>query len=334
MPDAPVTVGRALEVRLFGQAAIVADGQPFRLATPRKSLQVLAYLLMHRAAHVSRDYLAFLVWPDEDEERARARLRSTISDLLRVLPQPGSDFIGTSTDEVWWNNDVNLWLDVDAFVEASQDAARLEEALALYRGDLLPELYDEWIYGFRERFRNIYSTVLAQLVSETRRRGDLTRAIELARLILQTDPWREDIVRRIVALRYELGDAAGAISEYRRFAARLREEMDVDPMPETVALAERITKGDAIAQDGPDTEPAREPRPQRTRCGAVRRARARDGAALRSVEPREDAAWRRRLRRRRTGNRKNAARARVHVRRRRERRPGALRRHRIPRSLS
>ncbi len=265
MPDAPVTVGRALEVRLFGQVAIVADGEPFRLATPRKSLQVLAYLLMHRAAHVSRDYLAFLIWPDEDEERARARLRSTISDLLRVLPQPGGDFIGTSTDEVWWNNDVNLWLDVDAFVEASQDATRFEEALALYRGDLLPELYDEWIYGFRERFRNIYSTVLTQLVSETRRRGDLTRAIELARLILQADPWREDIVRRIVSLRYELGDAAGAISEYRQFAARLREEMDVDPMPETVALNERIIKGDAIAQDGPDGEPAPEPHPQRSR---------------------------------------------------------------------
>ena len=221
---------------------------------------------MHRAARVSRDYLAFLIWPDEDEDRARARLRSTISDLLRVLPQPGSDFIGTSTDEVWWNNDINLWLDVDAFVKASQDPARLEEALALYRGDLLPELYDEWIYGFRERFRNVYSTILAQLVSETRRRGDLARAIELARLILQTDPWREDIVRRIVALRYELGDAAGAISEYRQFAARLREEMDVDPMPESVALAERILKGDAIAQNEPDGELASEPRPQRTRA--------------------------------------------------------------------
>ncbi len=146
---------------------ITVDGQAFRLATPRKSLQLLAYILMHRAAPISRDYLSFLFWPDEEEGAARTRLRSTVSDLLRVLPQPGADLVGTSADALWWNDGVDLWLDVDAFVEASKDEARLEEAVALYRGDLLPELYDEWLYGFRERFRNVYLTILTQLVSQS-----------------------------------------------------------------------------------------------------------------------------------------------------------------------
>lgn len=84
----------------MGQVAIAVDGEPFRLATPRKTLQLLAYLLMHRAAPVSRDYAAFLIWPDEEEGVARSRLRSTISDLLRVLPQPGGDFVGTNAEEV------------------------------------------------------------------------------------------------------------------------------------------------------------------------------------------------------------------------------------------
>ena len=131
---------------------------------------------------------------------------------MRVLPQPGGDFVGTNADEVWWNGEVDLWLDVDAFVEAAKDRVRLEEAVALYRGDLLPELYDEWLYGFRDRFRNVYLTALARLVSEMRKRGDFSRAIDVARKILESDPWREDIVRRIVALRYESGDAAGAIA--------------------------------------------------------------------------------------------------------------------------
>ena len=191
---------RSLGVRLLGQPAITVEGRAFRLATPRKSLQLLAYLLMHRTAPVSRDYLAFLFWPDEEEGAARARLRATFSDLLRVLPQPGTDFVGTSADGLWWNTDVDLWLDVDAFVEASKEGARLEEAVALYRGDLLVELYDEWIYGFRDRLRNVYLTVLARLVSEMRKRGDFSQAIDVARKILESDPWREDIVRRIVAL--------------------------------------------------------------------------------------------------------------------------------------
>ena len=249
------TQRRTLEVRLLGQVEVTVDGRPFRLATPRKSLQLLAYLLMHRAAAVSRDYLAFLLWPDEEESVARGRLRSTISDLLRVLPQPGGDFIGTNTDEVWWNGEVELRLDVDAFSDAAKDPERLEEAVALYRGDLLPELYDEWLYGFRERFRNVYLTTLTQLVSALRKRGEFMRAIETARKVLEADPWREDIVRRIIALRYESGDAAGAISEYRTFESRLREEMDVEPMPETLALAERVVRGDVAGEDDGDTTP-------------------------------------------------------------------------------
>ena len=67
-------------------------------------------------------------------------------------------------------------------------------------------------------------------------------------------------MRRIVALRYESGDAAGAISEYRTFESRLREEMGVDPMPETVALAERVVRGDIAGEDDGDAMAAPVPR--------------------------------------------------------------------------
>ena len=239
----PPTERRSLEFRLLGQLAVKVDGAGFRLATPRKTLQVLAYLLLHRTAPVSRDHLAFLVWPDEEETVARARLRSTINELLHVLPQPAHDFLTIDTETLSWNGSIDLWLDVDAFLDASKDGSRLDEAVEYYRGDLLPQLYDEWIYGIRERLRNIYVGDLTRLVAETRKRGDLVRSIEIARRILEMDPWREDIVRRIIGLRYESGDAAGALSEYRRFAARLRDEMGVDPMPETAAAAERAVAG-------------------------------------------------------------------------------------------
>jgi hypothetical protein len=42
-----------LDIRLFGHLEVTHDGAHFALATPRKALQVLAYLLLHRAA-VSR----------------------------------------------------------------------------------------------------------------------------------------------------------------------------------------------------------------------------------------------------------------------------------------
>jgi hypothetical protein len=86
------------------------------------SLEVIAYLLLHRAAPVSRDYLAFTLFPDDEEATALSKLRRTLSDLQRVLPQPASSYIAIDTEKIAWNRDAAVWLDVDAFVEASRDA--------------------------------------------------------------------------------------------------------------------------------------------------------------------------------------------------------------------
>lgn len=233
---------------------VALDGGRFSLATPRKSLQVLAYLLLHHAVPVSREYLAFLLYPDDEEGAARAKLRATLSELPKILPAPADQYVSIETDKIAWNPDADLWLDVDAFEEASNDRSRLGEAIELYRGDLLPEIYDEWLDVIRERYRNAYLRCLTERVSEARRNANLALAIETARRVLAVDPWREDMVRRIIAMRYESGDRAGALSEYAGFAKRLRAEMGADPMAETAAVAERISRG----QDTSDEESAQE----------------------------------------------------------------------------
>lgn len=244
----------SLHIRLFGHLEVALDGAPLRLATPRKSLQVLAYLLLHRAAPVSREYLAFLLYPDDEESAARAKLRATLSELPKILPKPAERYVIIDTEKVAWNPEADVWLDVDEFLDASVDGTRLAEAIDLYRGDLLPEIYDEWLDAIRERHRNAYLRCLSERISESRRNGDLRLAIETARTLLAADPWREDVVRRIIAMRYESGDGAGALREYAEFAKRLRAEMGAEPMLETTAVAERISQGLAPASEDGEAE--------------------------------------------------------------------------------
>jgi DNA-binding SARP family transcriptional activator len=253
-PAQASTPGR-LEFRLFGHLEVTLDGRPFKLATPRKSLQVLAYLLLHRGTAVSREYLAFLLYPDDEENAARAKLRATLSDLVKTLPQPASQYVMVDTDKVSWNPSTEVWLDVDVFDDAATNRRRLAEAIDLYRDDLLPEIYDEWFEAIRERHRNTYLRCLTERVAEARRNADLALAIETARKVLAIDPWREDVVRRIIAMRYEAGDRAGALQEYTSFTKRLQEEMGAKPMAETTAVAERIAKDESPGDD--EDEPAR-----------------------------------------------------------------------------
>ena len=49
-----------LHISLFGHVAVEVNGTPFKLATPRKTLPVLAYLLLNRDAPIARDFLAYV----------------------------------------------------------------------------------------------------------------------------------------------------------------------------------------------------------------------------------------------------------------------------------
>ena len=115
-----------LRIRLFGHVAVELDGAPFRLATPRKTLPILAYLLMNRDVRVARDFLAYVMWPDEEEESARSKLRMNLYELGRILPPSlaGSALLVT-TDSVGVRPDLRLWLDVEEFDLVTAELFRL-----------------------------------------------------------------------------------------------------------------------------------------------------------------------------------------------------------------
>ena len=66
---------RGLEVALFGHVHLSFGGKPFEFSAPRKTLPILAYLLVHRETAISREFLAFLMWPDAEEEVLRVAVQ-------------------------------------------------------------------------------------------------------------------------------------------------------------------------------------------------------------------------------------------------------------------
>jgi DNA-binding SARP family transcriptional activator len=251
--DAPLSGPEPeIRIRLFGHVAVEVNREPFRLATPRKTLSILAYLLLNRDAPIARDFLAYVMWPDDEEEAARTKLRMNLYDLARVLPpELAGRALIVDGDSVRLRPDLRLWLDVEEFDRLANDPQGLEKAVGLYRGELLTAVYDEWVFPERERRRNAFLAALMQLVSQARRQRDFVRGIARAQQILAIDPWREDVVRQVMALRSESGDRAGALAEFERFTKLLRLELNVQPMPETLTLHEAIARGDVSQPDVP-----------------------------------------------------------------------------------
>jgi predicted ATPase/DNA-binding SARP family transcriptional activator len=233
-----------LRIHLFGALRLFDNEQPLKFSSLPKTLPLWAYLLLNPAPSTPRDQLAYTLWPDVSEAEARGNLRRHLHDLRRALPTAPQEcpWLLADTNTVQWNPEADDWLDIESFAQLSADPTRLAEAVTLYTGDLLPNVYEDWVIFHRERLRNRFFDCLLQLVQQTRGQGNYPQAIAYAQQILQHDPIREDVVRELMTLRHEGGDRAGALQEYQRFAQRLREELDVAPMLETSALYDAIAR--------------------------------------------------------------------------------------------
>ena len=238
-----------LEVRLFGQVSLRLEDEPLPVRVPARALALLAYLLLHRDRPLARDAVAFAFWPDSPEDEARAKLRTHLHYLTRGLlpPEGGDPWILSDVRSIRWNPAMPVWVDVAEFEERSRDRSQAAGAVALYAGDLLAGFDDEWIEVPRARLRDTAVSALNTLAQEARAEGDRYGAIAAMQRLLAVDPYREDAVRMLIALRQELGDRAGAVKAYRDFAQRLKADLGVDPMPETVAAGEGLMANDVPA---------------------------------------------------------------------------------------
>jgi serine/threonine-protein kinase len=222
---------------LGGQELHVVLAQPKRAA-------LLCYLALAspRGFH-RRDTLLALFWPEHDTERARNALSQAVHFLRRSL---GTGAIVSRNGDALSLDRGAVWCDAVAFEEAL-DSGRTAEALDLYRGDLLtafhvsdaPE-FERWADLERERLRRRAANAALDLAREEEARGGTLRAPRWLRRALEISPYDEGTLRRLLRRLDEAGDRAEAIQEYDAFARRLRSDLELEPAPETAALADAI----------------------------------------------------------------------------------------------
>ncbi len=233
---------RTVRIHLFGRPHLSEDDVPLKFKAPARALSLLTYLFVHGSAPLSRDAVAFALWPDDMESDARANLRRHLFYLTNdVLPPPAphTPWIVADKRTIGWNAEAAAWCDLREFERLSA-AGDASEAVALYRGDLLEGFEDEWLEAPRERFRELQVRLLLDLIAGSRAAKAHAAGIGYARQLLAIDPWREDGIRALIELRNANGDRAGALATYRDFVKRLEAEMGVAPMPETTRVYERV----------------------------------------------------------------------------------------------
>jgi DNA-binding SARP family transcriptional activator len=242
-----------LRIALFGggRAEFVDLKQQEQLTATTCAL--LAYLVLHRQRAHPRDILLNLLWGDMPPDRARGCLNTTLWRLRRQLAA-GKYLLTHSSGEVCFNCQSDYWLDVAAFEQAVEStllippelagesqANELEQAIALYTGDLLESNYCEWVIPERERLRGLLYDAHYYLMCHYHKREDFHRALEHGALILANNPLREDVHRQMMRLYNDSGQRSQAVRQYQTCRQALHEELNIEPMLETRLLLDQIT---------------------------------------------------------------------------------------------
>ena len=123
----------------------------------------------------------------------------------------------------------------------------LEEAVALYRADLLagfnlrdaPE-FENWLSLERETLRRAVTSALEMLVQLHAAHGSYGPALDFAHRWLALEPEEERAHRTLIDLYLRSGDPAAARRQYELCTRVLAEEIGVPPSEETQLLAHRI----------------------------------------------------------------------------------------------
>ena len=170
-----------------------------------------------------------------------------------------------SRDSVGLSGRELVWTDLSEFESLLGDG-RVEDALALCRGELLQELDDDWVCDAREEHRDRVAQALARLATEAEEQGELRRAAEFTRRQVALDPLAEEPQRELIRRLAAGGDRPAALTAYRRLQDRLRSELGLAPSAGTRELVESLRAG-----SGPGPRPGRDepPVPERSSAGTA-----------------------------------------------------------------
>lgn len=231
-----------LHFAIFGSPELKQEGKAIQLGT-RKSLALLSYLAVKQQP-LARSELDALLWPEQDDQRARRSLRDELSRLGKAL---GKDILFSKGQTLYLNSQA-LELDLWQF-KAAMAMGDFEKAVVLYRGPLLAGFFvkdasdfEHWLEHERSYYQERYLFALEQLAQQAELRTDYTQALTYIKQSLETDPLSEKIyfqAMRMAALANERTTALKLFEDLKSVCA----ELGLTPDEASTQLFQRIAEG-------------------------------------------------------------------------------------------
>ena len=256
-----------LALDVLGPVLLRRNGIPVPLGV-RKTQALLALLAI--GGRCTRVRASCLLWPDLDESSARRNLRR---ELARLREAGAGEVVVADAEHLAIAPDVAC--DAQVFAAAVRSGQPMI-ALALWRAGPAEGLsmaardggFDDWLRVEQDRLVGLWRQAMSEAAAAHEAAGAHAPAIACLQALLADDPLQERDHRSLIRVYAAAGRREDALTQYTRCRELLRDELGLEPMAETEAVAAAV-RGIGMAPavpaaptSAPPAAPGRDPLPR------------------------------------------------------------------------
>ncbi len=240
--------GSAVLVKCLGPFRVMVGGEEVSQErwVSAKARDLMAYFITFRHERIPAERIFEAIWADKPG-RGMTAFHTALSRLRSALrsASPAQRVILVETGEYWLDTTA-FSVDVDEFdsalalARAAKDeetsAYWYKQAIDLYQGEYLDNLYYDWLLPERRRLMADYISALRTVADFHFAHERYTRALELLQRALRVDNLIEDLHCQVMRVYAALGDRAGLMRQYQEVRQVFRQELGIEPLTSTTRL--------------------------------------------------------------------------------------------------
>jgi DNA-binding SARP family transcriptional activator len=226
--------------------------------TTKRARDIFCYIATSRHRRVEKEILIEAFWGDAELDAIEKNFHPTISHIRKALNSRQTlkqNFLLYRDGSYQLNPELTYSIDTEEFsyfVAEAEKAYRdkdndrlwenIEAAHRLYRGDFMAGIYEDWAEELRGFYREQHARILKSMAKFAFRAKNWTQALSFASEILREDPFREDVHALIMRVYAAQNKRTAAKEQYNKLQKLLKEELGVEPAPETRRVYQELLK--------------------------------------------------------------------------------------------
>lgn len=238
-----------LEIRAFGSDAVRKDGEMLAASSWRSTRAKALFYYILDNEKVRKEQVGLDFWPDFSAGKISSNFHATLWRVRQALGN--KEAIAFEDEQYSLQPTITYWYDVAEFENYLQQAESgeqsdteraelLRQAVQLYKGEFLPDVFFPWADQRRDKLQKDYLQAIIHLAELEQKKLRYNQAIDYYEKVLNLDPYRDKVHMALMDCLVNSGAPSAARAHFREYKAMLREELNANPLPELQSYYDKL----------------------------------------------------------------------------------------------